>query len=266
MCLHPIRATKQNPSDGGRPKVDPEGDLQIPCGQCHECIMLRARHWGTRAKHEISCHESSCFLTLTYDDEHLPSPLDFKRPFQLFIKKLRKKLKKKLMYMVSHELGGTTFRPHHHCILFGHSYDDLILHKKTKSGENIYLSKTLDSEWQNGYSSVGTANEKTAFYIAKYALKGKKHDVVMSDGSIIQISDLFDCSKRPAIGYNFLLKNYKSIVQSGEPLPRYYQKKLETISPEYLQIYQNNMLTNFRTRTAYELYAKFKINLQKKRK
>jgi len=165
--------------------------------------------------------------------------------------------------MVSHELGGNTFRPHHHCILFGHTYNDQLFLKKTKSGESIFSSLTLSNQWQNGFCSIGTANERTAFYIASYALKGKKHDVLMSDGSIMQISDLFDCSKRPAIGYNYLLLNFKSIVQSGDPLPRYYAKKMETISPEYLQIYQNNIQKNFRQRSAYELYAKQKIQTKK---
>lgn len=165
--------------------------------------------------------------------------------------------------MVSHELGGNTFRPHHHAIIFGYSPNDQIFLKTTPKGESIFSSNSLSSLWQNGFCSVGTANEKTAFYIASYALKGKKHDVVMSDGSIAQISDLFDCSKRPGIGYNFLLQHYKSLVQSDEVLPRYYQKKLEIISPEYFQIYQNKILQNFKTRSAYTLYAKHQIDEKK---
>lgn len=92
MCVNPLNAFK-NPF--GRVTLHPEGDSVIPCGTCHECIALRASDWGLRTQHELGDHNHNCCVTLTYDDDHLPNILDRKRNFQLFMKNLRKKMKKK---------------------------------------------------------------------------------------------------------------------------------------------------------------------------
>jgi len=224
MCLFPISA-RLNP-DGGRPILDRDGELQLPCGSCIECIKSRAADWATRARHEISCHEDNCFLTLTYDDEHLPSHLVLKDPLQRFIHNLRRHLKKKILYMASHEYGSRTFRPHHHAIIFGYNPKNQEFLKYSKSGEPLFTSPEMAKLWPHGSHSIGSATEKSASYIAQYALKGKKHEITLPDGEIINVSDSFDCSKRPGIGLNYLKKNYKQLVASKEPLPRYYIKKL----------------------------------------
>lgn len=262
MCLFPVRAHLD--PDGGRPRPNPEGEMHLPCGRCPECITLRAVDWATRARHEISCHSENCFLTLTYDDENLPSNFVDKSPFQNFLKRLRKNQKKKLSYIVSHEYGSTTYRPHHHAIIFGYCPEDQIFLRNSKSGEKLFTSPSLLKLWPHGHHSIGTANERSAFYIAAYALKGKKHDLVLPDGSIEQVADSFDCSKRPGIGLNFFKKNYKSIVHSGEQLPRYYRKKLEKIDPDYyLEIDSRNAMPK-RQRDSHELLAKYVIEKAQK--
>jgi len=258
MCLFPVKARLA--PDGGRPKVDHEGDLRLPCGHCSECITLRAVEWSIRAKHEMSCHLDNCFITLTYDDANLPSHLIVKDPFQRFLKRLRKSQKKKFSYIVSHEYGGRFYRPHHHCIIFGYTPKDQKFLKNSPSGERLYVSDEMKSLWPHGFHSIGTANEKTAFYIAAYALKGKKHPITLPDGSIEEVSDCFDCSKRPGIGLNFLKTHYKSLIHSGEPLPRYYRKKLEIIDPVYLQRYENDLILRSRPKSNDERLAKFVIN------
>lgn len=282
MCLFPIHA--DIPPDGGRPRPNPDGDITIPCGTCTECVTLRALHWSNRCRHEISTHEQNSFITLTYNDETLPSHLTVKDEFQKFMKLLRKKTKKKLSYIVSHEYGTQTFRPHHHAIIFGHDFKDQKFLKTTKSGEKIFTSPELDNIWTNGYSSIGTANEKTAYYIASYALKGKKHEILLPDGEFANVSDTMDCSKRPAIGLNFLENNYKQLINSRTPLPRYYTKKL-TLYPDltekqidklkkqnklklyknmydYYSLYEQNL--KFTTRSDYELMSKHKLDYAKK--
>ena len=67
---------------------------ELPCGQCMACRLNHARMWSIRISHEASCHTHNVFLTLTYDDEHLPSDGSVhKRDLQLFFKRLRKELK-----------------------------------------------------------------------------------------------------------------------------------------------------------------------------
>lgn len=261
MCLFPW-AARLDP-EGGRPIPDKEGELKLPCGKCDECLSLRSFGWATRAKHEISTHEDNCFLTLSYDDDHLPSHLILKDPFQKFMKKLRDKTKKKLKYMVSHEYGTYSFRPHHHCIIFGYNPNDQKLLKYSKSGHPLFTSEEISDLWKEGFHSIGEANEKTAYYISAYALKGKTH-TFNHNGKEITVNDSFDCSKRPAIGLEYFKKNAQQLVDCGDPLPRYYQKKLEELFPLLFETYQNNTQNNIRLRGDHEKLAKFKISAQTK--
>lgn len=45
---------------------------EIPCGQCIGCRLERSRQWANRCSLEMGLHEKNCFVTLTYDDDHLP--------------------------------------------------------------------------------------------------------------------------------------------------------------------------------------------------
>lgn len=261
MCLFPQPAEL---SELGRIKFTPEGNLRLPCGRCTECISKRAIEWSLRARHEISCHKENSFITLTYDQDNLPSINHIKIEFQKFLKRLRKHLKQKIRYMVSHEYGSKTFRPHHHVILFGYNPPNQKYLKTTKKGEKLFTSSDISKLWSLGFHSIGTANEKTAYYIASYSLKGKKH--LLPDpntGELIQISDSMDVSKRPAIGYTYFLENYKQLVQSNSILPRYYFKKLQEINPTLHEHYENERSLKFKSRSSNELYAKHVIDLQK---
>lgn len=268
MCLFPGKAML-NP-EGGRPIFHPDGDLKLPCGKCDECLKLRSSAWGMRAKHEISMHDNNCFLTLTYNDENLP-PMDkdlIKRGFQLFLKKLRKEAKQKLNYMVSHEYGSKTFRPHHHAIIFGYSPDDQQFLHNSPSGNPLFTSKRISELWSNGYHSIGEANEKTAYYIASYALKGKKHEYINEyNGDIISLNDSFDCSKRPGIGLTYALKNYKQLLNSKDALPRYYIKKFKELNLPgctLIEEYENKLIKNFTNRNPQQIIAKLDISHAKK--
>ena len=46
--------------------------IQVPCGQCYGCRLQYSREWANRCMLEASEYSSNFFLTLTYDDEHLP--------------------------------------------------------------------------------------------------------------------------------------------------------------------------------------------------
>jgi len=256
MCLFPWKASL--PQEGGRPFPTPEGELALPCGKCMECLTLRAFHWGTRARHEISEHSDNCFLTLSYNDENLKSEILDKKPFQDFLKRLREKTGKKLKYMASHEYGENYKRPHHHAIIFGYNPPDQKFLRKTKSGHSLFTSEELEELWGLGYHSIGTANEKTAYYIASYALKAKEHII---NGEVVK--DSFNVSTRPGIGLSYLEKNYKQLIASGDPLPRYYQKKLYDIDPIALQEYENKQLEKAKEKSSYKKLAKYKIGMAK---
>ena len=72
-----------------------EGFLDLPltvsCGSCIGCRLERSRQWAVRIMHEAQMHDSNSFLTLTYNDEHLPANGSLKlSDFQQFCRNLRK--------------------------------------------------------------------------------------------------------------------------------------------------------------------------------
>ena len=161
--------------DGGRPILNKEGDLRLPCGKCSECISKRSMEWSLRCKHEISLHDSNCFITLTYNDDELNDDELYLPDMQKFLKRLRKSISpSKIRYIYSGEYGSKTARPHFHAIIFGWEPDDQTFLKETSKGNRLFDSKTLSKLWGHGNVSVGTANERTAYYIASYTLKGGK--------------------------------------------------------------------------------------------
>jgi hypothetical protein len=172
--------------------------------------------------HEAQLHEHNCFITLTYDNSHLPSDQSLHyRDFQLFIKRLRKRYKNtKIGYYMAGEYGESFGRPHFHACIFGIDFHDKKLWKRTTSGSLIYRSQDLETLWPFGYSSIGDVNFESAAYVARYIMKkqigkGSEQHYQYSDletGEIIQMTPEFNkMSLKPAIGLNWY-KKYKNDV------------------------------------------------------
>ena len=45
---------------------------EIPCGQCMECRIKKSKELAQRSLSESTLNEENYFITLTYDDAHLP--------------------------------------------------------------------------------------------------------------------------------------------------------------------------------------------------
>ena len=80
-----------NPVDIRDPRFSYKKYMLVPCGKCLHCKLNSAKMWSIRIMHELKSWDSALFVTLTYNDEHLPkdNSLD-KRDLQLFFKRLRK--------------------------------------------------------------------------------------------------------------------------------------------------------------------------------
>ena len=159
-CYHPISAYQC--TDGSivfyeSKRHDVSRSLQLPCGQCVGCRLERSRQWAIRCMHEAQMHTQNCFLTLTYDDAHLPSDRSLHyRDFQLFIKRLRKRYPgRRIRYYMAGEYGENFGRPHWHACIFGFDFDDKKLWKRTSANSLLYRSKDLELLWPFGYSSIG---------------------------------------------------------------------------------------------------------------
>ncbi|MEY3590878.1 MAG: hypothetical protein RLZZ466_1399, partial [Bacteroidota bacterium] len=175
-CYHPLTAFQC--ADGSivfheRRWHNTVKNLSLPCGQCIGCRLERSRQWAMRCMHEAQLHENNCFITLTYDNTHLPSDgsLHYK-DFQLFIKRLRKKFGiYRIRYYMAGEYGENFGRPHFHACIFGHDFHDKKLWRRSTSGSMLYRSQDLELLWPLGYSSIGDVNFESAAYVARYIMK-----------------------------------------------------------------------------------------------
>lgn len=180
-CYRPIRAWRSQHlnESGKRGLVFKQKDahavdlpLDIPCGQCVGCRLERSRQWAIRCIHEASLYDDNCFITLTYDPEHLPKDQSLKvEHFQLFMKRFRKKYpNKKIRFFHCGEYGENTGRPHYHACIFNHDFEDKKRYKDV-NGNRLYTSETLETLWALGFCTVGALNFETAAYVARYIMK-----------------------------------------------------------------------------------------------
>ena len=156
-CYRPLRAYALRNAEGKmqvsfKRKIGYE-PIWLPCGQCIGCRLERSRQWAMRCMHEAQMYDRNCFVTLTYDDEHLPPNGSLnKRDFQLFMKRLRKRYGSGIRYYQCGEYGELLGRPHHHAILFNFDFDDKVLWS-VRDGVRLYRSASLEQLWPHGYSN-----------------------------------------------------------------------------------------------------------------
>lgn len=252
QCFSPVSAWQT--VDGGIVFVERGKNLlreiALRCGQCIGCRLNAANAWAVRCVHEASCHEFNSFVTLTYDEEHLPQhgSLNY-TDFQKFMKRLRKRIGTPVRFYMCGEYGETFSRPHYHALLFGCRFVDSRQSNSVYSKAPIYRSETLEKLWPFGMSSIGEVNMATASYVAKYTLKkvyGSKADdhykrVIPETGEIISLMPEFSrMSLKPGIGFRWLEQygsdvwNWDNIVIDGKvmPVPRYYDKVIAVMNPE----------------------------------
>lgn len=208
-CYKPLDAWRTSTGIVFRETRDASGSLKLPCGQCHGCRLERSRQWAVRCLHEAQCHEHSCFVTLTYDDEHVPTSLVYPH-FQKFMRRLRKRFGKVRFYMCG-EYGEQSFRPHFHACLFGVRFPDLQLWKDSE-GIRLYRSEVLEQLWPYGFASVGDVTFESAAYVARYVMKkqtGDRADVhyrrvdVRTGEDVMVESEFSRMSLKPGIGFNW---------------------------------------------------------------
>lgn len=241
-CHNPITAYRSrvtNPS-GRRSLVfnKNEGfeDLEIlvPCGQCIGCKLDRSLEWATRITHEASLHSKSSFVTLTYEDRHLPPNKSLrKKDVQDFMKRLRFFSDHPLRYYLCGEYGSETERPHYHICLFGEDFsNDRVLYKTTPDGFRLWNSPSLSGRWTFGHSVIGDLTFETAAYTARYVTKKISGEKAASHYGLRE-PEFSLMSRRPGIGDDWLKKNVVDLenglcwASNGlTKIPKFYQKKI----------------------------------------
>lgn len=262
----------------------------MPCGQCLGCRIQYSREWANRCMMELQYHDSAYFVTLTYDDAHVPmneyieqAPVIsattgeiledgaylkslslYKRDWQLFMKRLRKRFPNdKIRFFMAGEYGSASFRPHYHAILYGLHLDDLEIYKKSPQGFSYYNSPSLSSCWIDtdnryldrpykgdgqplGYCVVANVTWETCAYTARYIMKklnGKESEVYTN----FNIQPEFTLmSRKPGIARQYFEDHpdiYKhdfiniSTEKGGKKFrpPRYFDKLYDLEHPEELE-------------------------------
>ena len=214
--------------------------VSIPCGQCTGCRLEYSRQWAMRCMHEASLHDENCFITLTYDEEHLPAngSLD-KAAFPKFMKRLRKRFHgRRIRYYHAGEYGDRFGRPHYHSCLFGFDFPDKVSWPR-KVDYPVWRSAVLESLWPFGASEVGAVTFESAAYVARYVTKkvtGKKAGEYYR-GLQPEYSTM---SRRPGIGKEWF-EQYKCEVYAEDGVvvrgrlmkpPKFYDGEFELCDPD----------------------------------
>ena len=296
-CYHPLKAFQIGFHPSGKPKykicsydvnyvfIDPSGKsfcssvmnynvqnrvisdyIEIPCGKCIGCRLQQSREWATRIMLESQDHDENWFVTLTYDDEHIPE-IDFaksvdedtgelldigtlqtlcKRDLQLFNKRLRKYFSDdKIRFFACGEYGESSARPHYHSIYFGLHVKDLKFFKMSRLGDKYYISDTITHLWGKGHVLLAPLTWESAAYVARYVTKKFTGDMAKYWYDDIGLTPPFTVmSRRPGIASNYfdlnaddLLKFDGGVISTKNgakiyPNPRYFKKKLDLLFPE----------------------------------
>ena len=269
-CFHPI--TAYNKVGGGITWTYSESNatkITISCKQCTGCRQEYARQWAMRNIHEASLWPNNIFITLTYDNEHLPKYGSLvKKDFQDFMKRLRKTKTiiidpetglnlNPIRFFHCGEYGEKFGRPHYHAILFNHNFDD---RKQLPGQKNLSTSKELTRLWGKGgeqQQTIGQVTFQSASYVAGYVQKkitGKlkdehyrRVDPTTGETWVLQ-QEYATMSRRPGIAGHWFTKYKKDIYPKDElhidgvPMrpAKYYDRLFKEQEPELMEKIKKN--------------------------
>lgn len=187
------------------------------------------------------------FVTLTYDNEHIPildrleykdnngekqvryndgtfKPSLDKEDARRFINSLRKYLERKynhkgLKFYMCGEYGGTTSRPHLHYILMNcplepeQFYD----YHRDENGKAHYKQKEIEAQWKKGMIDVAGVEWADAAYVARYGTKlflngGTEEDYA----KLGMVKEFTRCSRNPGIGLDYVRRNEFNLLLTDE--------------------------------------------------
>lgn len=164
--------------------------------------MKKRREWTHRLMLEAADHDRKSFVTLTYDDDNIPSgnslsPSDLSR----FLKRFRKSIHPlKLRYFAVGEYGETTKRPHYHLALFGYPACDKGITARNRSNYCCPVCERVQRDWSMGNVHIGQLEESSAAYVAGYVTKKLRKPGEEYDERLPEFTRM---SLRPGIGANY---------------------------------------------------------------
>lgn len=244
MCVSPINIRSPN---GER--------VNVPCGKCYECLSNKKNGWVLRLKAEYD-HCTNCkFITLTYDNEHLPFTLNEdeiiyhfnKKHVQKFFQDYRDKIRAfykgrglssndirkytRFRYFLVSEYGGDSLRPHYHFLIFNYPSELGLM--------------VMQDCWPYGFVHYDNCEMGSIVYCAKYLFKPEFVPSHWEKPFMLCSKGIGKCFLSDNMR-NYIATNHSTIIKVDEhpvALPRYYSEKI--FSPlQRKVIAKENMLRN----------------------
>jgi len=237
-CFGPLTAYRPKGREGrlvfDKRKGETGVAMKLPCGQCHGCRLERSRQWAMRCMHEKRLWDASSFVTLTYDDVHLPSDGYLRKDdLRKFMYRIRKEFGAGIRFFACGEYGDILGRPHYHVLFFNLDFPDKRFYRNAKRGEPLFTSPALDRCWAMGHAPFGEVTFESCAYVARYCMKlitGKYADILYGDMQ----REFCVMSRRPGIGSGYFDRYgrsevyvHDSVVVNGMAVrpPRFYDTR-----------------------------------------
>lgn len=153
--------------------------MEVPCNHCNICKMRKVNGFVQRCELETCLYDyKPWFITLTYDQLHVPTDGVSVRDAQLFLKRFRINLVRAgfdehIRYVMVGEYGKNTHRPHYHCLVWNIQSSTLVQYKK--------VTEIIDRSWQMGFTQrrlVNPGNNASFYYTVKYLKKSQDEAAV----------------------------------------------------------------------------------------
>lgn len=267
--------------------------INASCNHCIECEQKYRTSWQFRLQQELKRAKSTFFVTLTYDDENLPSLSNGEvcydnQHFTAWRKRMATYFKRhndaNIKYICTGEFGDETQRPHYHLILF---IDCVVSYDEVNNAAHYYwdYAQVVDVDEPRSNNAVSS-------YVTKYVMK----DYYRETKPIIEGSktNKFRIHVSNNLGLNWLgtqeskefyfdPDNHPLVSLKGDdysrtiPIPRYYRKKIgrEYTSDELNLIAKNvekkqtddwiNAYNEYTTQNGYISITDWFINVYDKR-
>lgn len=143
------------------------------CRKCLPCLVTRRQEWTARLLLEMKYNLRIYYVTLTYNQVHLPPRESLSRKdLRNFLKRLRKNTNARLRYFACGEYGDKSGRPHYHILFF--TNDVLRVEygrdkrREKKRTDRFSIGGDFHSAWSSSFNIdfnpiTGRCNDKYPF-------------------------------------------------------------------------------------------------------
>lgn len=246
--------------------------IKVPCRKCLDCIKKRANDWTVKLIAESRYWKEGIFVTLTFDNKILipgnkyGADLSFiyslkasAHYFTKFIKRLRKRTGKDIVYYHVAEVGERTHRPHHHVIIFGWQPEKQVECEISKSGHIQYMDDFLTELWAAGRVTYQLVNSNNIAYVAQYSnkkieLKQKAHEPYFTFSNRAKMNN-----KQVQRTRNMFVRGFIEEDNKKYAIPKsYIDYAKKKMYPEFINYEYNLMEKSAKTKDEYETLLNLK--------